>query len=230
MTEGDRAAAIEAAAAEVRRDTVEALRGRSDPARCESLCRSLVGRIDAEFAALAADGAPLACAAGCSFCCHLRVGVLPHEAIALVNHLRTGVAPDVAATIEARLVANARTLAGMTVAEHYGANLGCALLVGGRCAAYEVRPSACASYHSTSRARCEQSYRHPEHAGTPRNSRPALAELRAFTAAAVEATEAGLADAGLATRRGELHQLTARILEDPRVAARWYAGAEIAAD
>ena len=59
------------------------------------------------------------------------------------------------------------------------ANLRCALLVDGRCAAYEARPSACARYHSLSRARCKYSYEHPEDIGTPRNSRPALEKASA---------------------------------------------------
>jgi Fe-S-cluster containining protein len=110
--------------------------------------------------------------------------------------------------------ANARTIDGWTAEQHRSANLRCALLVDGRCAAYEARPSACARYHSLSRARCEYSYEHPKDIGTPRNSRPALAELQELGAALDSGTEAALADAGLPATKGELHQTLRALLED----------------
>jgi Fe-S-cluster containining protein len=204
---------IQATAADVRRDAANRLRTRN-AASCDAVCRNLVAAVEAEFAAQRAAGARIACAAGCVFCCHQRVGVFAHEAVALLQHLRTHLPPVEAEEIERRILANARTIDGLAAEQHRTANLRCALLVEGRCSAYEVRPSACAGYHSLSRARCEYSYGHPEQIGTPRNSRPALAELQELGAALDSATEAALADAGLPATKAELHQTLRALLED----------------
>jgi Fe-S-cluster containining protein len=205
---------VHAAATAVRDDTAATLRGGCDGASCSSLCRRLDARLDAELDAARRDGVPLACAPGCTFCCHQRVGVLPHEAVALLEHLRSGCSPPQAAEIEARIRANARLVDGMTVAEHRAANLPCAFLVDGLCSAYEVRPSVCASFHSLSRERCRHAFENPQDAGTPRNSRPVSLDIKAFADAVIEATEASLADAGVPGGRGELHQRLRALLDD----------------
>jgi Fe-S-cluster containining protein len=219
---------VSSAIPELRRGAATSLRRRPNAETCATVCRRTAGAIEAELDARRAEGAPIACTAGCAFCCHQRVGVYAHEAIALLHSLRTSPPPD-AAAIEARVVSNARAIDAMTVEQHRAANLPCAFLVAGRCAAYEVRPSACASYHSLSRARCEYAFAHPRDLGTPRNSRPALAEVQAFGEAVVGATEAALESAGLAASKGELHQLLRALLADPSLIERWGAGEDIVA-
>ena len=207
---------IEAAAESIRRYTTEELGGGCASGGCGAVCRRVTGLLDGEAETARAAGAPLACAPGCDFCCHLRVGVFQHEAIAILEHLRTSVAPAEAATLERRVVANARRIETLTVREHYAANIPCALLVDGRCAAYPVRPSACAAYHSTSRERCEHSYRHPQDMGTPKNRRPALLSLQALGDALIAATRTGVELAGRASGQTELHQALAALLREPQ--------------
>jgi len=197
-------AAYERAAAELQRSC--------DGARCAALCRRLNGVIGDEVEALEAAGAGVACAPGCDFCCHLRVDVFRHEAVALLHRLRTGMAPDVAAAIEERIVANAQRVDAMTPEQHRVAGLACAFLVGGRCSAHDVRPSACAAYHSMSRERCEQSFREPLGIGTARNTRPALLELQVLGSALIEATQAGCAAARRPSEQAELHQSLRELL------------------
>ena len=72
-------------------------------------------------------GAAIACAVGCDYCCHLRVGVFPHEAVALHEHLRTRVSPADAAVIAQRIRANAQRIDGLTVEQHRAAGIPCAL-------------------------------------------------------------------------------------------------------
>jgi Fe-S-cluster containining protein len=204
---------IQAAAANVRRQVADQLGRSSEPQACAAACRSVVDVIEAEFATLQSAGAGIACASGCTFCCHLRVGVYGHEALALLSHLRTSAARAQAAAIEKQIISNARAIDGMTAAEHNAARIPCAFLVDGRCSAYDVRPSACARYHSLDRARCEHSYDHPQDIGTPRNSRPALAELQALGSAVDSATEASLDDVGLSTTKAELHQALRTLIE-----------------
>jgi Fe-S-cluster containining protein len=211
---------VHAAATAVRNDTAATLRDGCGGSRCAELCRRVDTRLDAEIEAARRDGVSIACAPGCTYCCHQRVGVLPHEAVALLEYLRNGCSAHEAAAIEARIRANARVIDGMTAAEHRAANLPCAFLVGGRCSAYEVRPSVCASFHSLSKDRCRHAFENPHDAGTPRNSRPVALELKAFADALIEATEAGLADAGRANGRGELHQSLRDLLGAERRAPR----------
>ncbi len=192
--------------------TVEQLRASADADACVAVSRRFANVIEAKFAAAKSDGVAIACHAGCSFCCYQRVGVLPHEAAALRQKLR-GMPRAQALRIEQRLLENARRVAGLTAREHYAAKVPCAFLVEHRCSAYEVRPGACAVYHSMSRERCVQSFERPTSLGTPDASRPVSAELQAFGDAQVEATRAGLIDAGLEATRVELHEALRRLIE-----------------
>jgi Fe-S-cluster containining protein len=210
---------LHAAATAVHDDTAATLRSGCDAATCASLCRRIDARLDAETQAARRDGVAIACVPGCTYCCHQRVGVLAHEAIALLEHLRTSCSPGDAAAIEGRIRANAGAVDTMTDAEHRTANLPCAFLVGGRCSAYEVRPSVCASFHSLRKDRCRHAFENPYDAGTPRNSRPVALELKALTDAVIEGAEAGLADAGLTTSKGELHQRLRDLLDAPAIVA-----------
>lgn len=182
-------------------------------ADCAAVCGRLARELDDGFAAAKLAGAVVACEPGCDFCCHLRVSVFAHEAVALVHHLSTRLAPDVAAGVERRIVENAARIDAMTVAQHYAARMPCALLVDGRCCAYETRPSACAAHHSLSRARCEHAFAHPEDHGTPKNSRPASLELQTLGDALIAATQSALTDNSKLATRNELHQCLRDLLE-----------------
>ena len=200
--------------------TAAALRESCDAATCTALCRRLNGVIDDKIAALKEAGAAVACAPGCDYCCHLRVDVFPHEAAALLHHIRMRASAEEAAQIEDRVRANAARIDALTTEQHRSAGIACAFLRDGLCAAHEVRPSACATYHSLSRARCEHAFRHPQHIGTPRNARPALLELQVFGAAQIAATSAAREAVGLTVEQGELHQALRALLDAaPRPAA-----------
>lgn len=207
---------IDAAAASIRKQTQTDLAGGYGASR--TTCARLNAVLDAKAEAEAAAGAAIACAAGCTFCCHLRVGVFHHEAIAVLQHLRANTTADSAA-IETRIVENARRIEALDVREHYAANIPCALLIDGRCSVHPVRPSACAAYHSLSRERCECSHAHPKDIGTPKNRRPVLLKLHALGDALIAATKAGLDAAGLWSGQRELHQALRELLERSRPAA-----------
>lgn len=193
--------------------TAAELRKGCDAAACAALCGRLNRVIEDKIDALKESGAGVACVPGCDYCCHLRVGVFAHEAAALLHYLKTRVPAAEAARIERRIRANARRIDGMTAEQHRSAGLACAFLHDGRCCAHEVRPSACAAYHSMSRERCEHGFRHPQAVGTARNARPALLELQVFGAAQIEATNAARVAAGLAGGQAELHQAIRALLD-----------------
>jgi Fe-S-cluster containining protein len=193
--------------------TAAALGSSREPGACAAVCRRLNGVIDEEFAAATNAGAAIACAPGCDYCCHLRVGVFPHEAAAMLDYLRTRATPAQAAAIEQRIRANAQRIDGLTVEQHRAAVIPCAFLTARRCSAHDVRPSACATHHSLSRERCEHAFRHPHDIGTPRTSRPALLDLQVFGTALIEATQAGSKAAGGSGEQIELHQAMRALLD-----------------
>ena len=194
----------------------EAVRGTLGRGTDVDACVELVGRIDRlldEAAThLQGAGARLACRAGCNFCCHLRVNVLPHEAIALFRYLQSRMPPAVAQQVRSTLRRNVKTPPGPPRA--------CAFLVQGECAAYEVRPSACAAYHSTSRERCEESFRDPAVA----SGTVALQGLQAVALALEAGVNEALQGEGLSNVALELHTAVAALLADPALIARWRSG------
>jgi Fe-S-cluster containining protein len=200
-------------------------------AACETASAATAAALMAELhhARQAGGGAAVACAAGCAYCCHQRVMVLPHEAVALLRYLRTALPADALASLEAGVLANAARVDALGADGHREANLGCALLVDGHCSAYGVRPSICAAYHSLSRARCEHAFAHPRASGTPANSRPVLRELQVFGVALRAAIAAGVEANGLSSAPGELHQTLRALIEDAGAAARWGAGGALEA-
>ncbi|MEJ0005733.1 MAG: YkgJ family cysteine cluster protein [Steroidobacteraceae bacterium] len=179
-------------------------------------CVELVGRLDQLLAQAAQHlqpaGAGLACRVGCNFCCHLRVMILPHEAIALFRYLQSRMPQAVAQGVRARL----RTYAAGT----QESGRACAFLVAGECAAYEARPSACAAYHSLSKDPCERSFQDPS---LP-TSTVALRSLQVVAAALDDGVSAELAAQGLNQAHIELHTAVAALLANPALIARWRAG------
>jgi hypothetical protein len=92
--------------------------------------------------------------------------------------------------------------------------------VDGECAAYEARPSACAGYHSLSKAHCEQSFLDP---ALPTGT-VALRALQVVAAALEDGVDSALITQGLNQARMELHTAVAVLLANPARIARWRAG------
>jgi Fe-S-cluster containining protein len=189
------------------------------------VCVELVGQVDRllEQAAahLQADGASLACRAGCNFCCHLRVMILPHEAIALFRYLQSRMPVTVAEQVREKLREYTRSsIAASPASSAPSLRRACAFLVGGECAAYEARPSACAAYHSLSKQRCEQSFQNPSLPAATE----ALQALQVVATALEEGVHAGLQSQGLSNVPVELHTAVAALLHNPALIARWRAG------
>ncbi|MGC1457646.1 MAG: YkgJ family cysteine cluster protein [Steroidobacteraceae bacterium] len=202
----------------VQQFAAQAVRGTLGHSTDVDACVALVSRVDRllEEAAqhLQEAGAALACRVGCNFCCHLRVNVRPHEAIALFRYLQSRMPAATADRVRAKL----REYTGPAAAP--SPRRACAFLVDGECAAYEARPSACAAYHSLSRQRCEQSFQEPSlPAGTV-----ALESLMVVAVALEEGVNTALQAQGLNHICGELHAAVAALLADPSLVARWRAG------
>jgi Fe-S-cluster containining protein len=189
------------------------------------VCVELVGQVDRLLEQAAAhlqtDETPLACRVGCNFCCYLKVMVLPHEAIALFRYLQSRIPVAIAERVREKLLEYTRPSAAASPTP--SAPLPprpCAFLVGGECAAYEARPSACAAYHSLSKERCEQTFQNPSLPAATE----ALQALQVVATALEEGVNVGLQTQGLSSVPVELHTAVAALLGNPALIARWRAG------
>jgi Fe-S-cluster containining protein len=167
------------------------------------------------------DGAGIACRVGCSFCCHLRVMVYPHEAIALFRYLKSRISKEQAASVQRQVLENAARVKKLAVEGRAVTGIACAFLVDGKCSAYEVRPGACSGYHSLSRQRCEDGYNNSS--GKPEPI-PVLKALSYVADAMDDGVEQALAAAHLNGTRIELQTAVAALIRNPALIQRWRSG------
>ena len=209
-----------------KRKTTEHLRRSRNSDACTGLAKNLSRRMEATFSHVKAEGAPaIACRAGCSFCCHIPVEIVPHEAIALYNHLQTQLAEDVKAAVTERLFYNADRIGAMTKEEHFSTNVQCAFLIDQQCSVYSSRPLACASHHSLDVSRCEDSYNHPEILdGGDESGIPKIYEIVAIDAAMKAGVLEALQAVKLNNETLELNTAVASLVRDPSSITRWGAG------
>ena len=201
--------------------TTESLKRSSDVDSCVTLASKIDERIEATLSQANSLDTPIACKAGCNFCCHLRVMIRPHEAIALFRYLRSQVPDEKARAIVAKLLANADRIGSMTETEHMSARIPCAFLVDGCCSAYSTRPGICAAHHSLDRKGCEDSYNDP----TDLSDRiPMLGRVRHIHGAMEAGISRALKGLNLEGESVELHTAVAALLRDPSLIARWRKG------
>lgn len=154
--------------------------------------------------------APSACAAGCAHCCRGHVSITAPEAIVLAAFLRD-TRKDVAA-LAARAQSTAERVRSLGQGRG-GAKVDCPLLENERCAAYQVRPLACAGINSFDAAACARGDEIP---------------VEPLQLGGLRATSLGLSVAaaarGLDVGRYELAHALFVALSTPDAAERWLAG------
>jgi Fe-S-cluster containining protein len=205
----------------------ETLGRATDVESCVALAKRVNTLMNEAFAHFGQDDPGIACRAGCNFCCHLRVMVLPHEAIALFRYLGSRVESEYAQHVRERVTKNAEEI-GKRAREGRGLTTGipCAFLIDGKCSAYEARPAACSGYHSLSRERCQSAHEAADHAA---DAIPMLSGLRYIAATLDQGVEQALEEAGLNAERIELHTAVAALIRNPGLIARWRAGRALSA-
>lgn len=168
-----------------------------------------------------ADRGPLACEAGCDFCCHLRVMATAPEVFALLDYLRANLDEEAFAAFEERVEATDRQLRELPADRILRTNIPCPALVEGFCSGYPARPLNCRSYHSTSKAACEDSFNHPEDLDRGHPEIKALAQVH-------QGAQAGflsaLERAGQDAQQYELATALAEALRDPGARERLKSG------
>lgn len=175
----------------------------------------------------AADRGPLACAAGCDFCCHLRVMATAPEVFALLDYLRENLDDEAFADFAQRVEKTDRQLRALPAGDILRTNIPCPALVDGCCSGYAARPLNCRSYHSTSRAACEDSFNHPEDLD---RGHPQIRPLADLHRGAQAGYIAALERAGFDERQYELATALADALADPDARKRLAAGERVFGD
>ena len=192
----------------------------TDVDTCVKLTARVNSLADEALTYFSQKGVGVACAPGCTFCCHLRVMVQAHEAIALFRYLQGAMPQEVAATVRTRVVENDVAARKGPAAGKSPVRRACAFLVDGRCSAYAVRPAACSGYHSLSRQRCEDA-----HFNTDTSEGIPMSQAFNYAAAALQGgVDQGLGRQGLSAARFELHAAVAALLRNPGTIQRWRAG------
>jgi hypothetical protein len=172
---------------------------------------------------------PVACKAGCGWCCHQQVGITPVEAVGIAAHL-DALPADQGGPLKDAVRALDRKTRGLTTAARAQSGLACAFLgPEGSCRIYPVRPLRCRGLHSVDADFCAASYRDP--AGM--RSLLEQGKLRPVFLSVPEAIfDSALSGVLMASKRLkwamvslELTAAVAALLDQPRLTGKWLAGA-----
>ena len=160
------------------------------------------------------EAANLACRAGCSFCCTLRIEVSVPEALAVAEAIRAMPEPERVATAARVRDTDDRTR-GMATTERMRARIPCPLLQDNRCSVYESRPLSCRAAVSLNATACERSF-----AGTP-TPIPMPRVYWEALGASINVLGIALAAHGMPLRSHEFNAALRIALDTDDAAARW---------
>ena len=167
---------------------------------------------------IAHDKVALACARGCSYCCHLRVEIRPHDTFVLAHHIQTRFDGEQRARAIARIEENLERIARLTPEQHVRAGIPCALLEDGACSAYEARPATCRKYYSVSVETCRNSF---NDTAAPLTGELEHEQVRLAGNAVALGYAKGLEDAGYDAALYELHYALHKALTHPKAETRY---------
>lgn len=104
---------------------------------------------------------PIACQAGCSFCCYHQLELTPPEALLIGQHVEQHFSPEEQTGLRARLDRSIRLKAGKSKREIAGIRreLPCPLLSDAQCSVYRVRPLMCRAMHALEAGECEKAWK-----------------------------------------------------------------------
>jgi hypothetical protein len=179
----------------------------------------MFGRLAAlQAEVIAEQHVDVACQRGCSYCCHLRVEIRPHEAFVLARHIQSRFSAERQMQVVARLTATLQRITPMSAAQHIRAGIPCALLDDGACSAYEGRPATCRKYYSVSVATCRNAF---ADTAAPLTGELEDERVRLAGNAVALGYAKGLEDAGYDTTLYELHFALYKALTDPKAGKRY---------
>lgn len=180
------------------------------------------------------SGKKIACAKGCSWCCHQQVSLSSFEAATIVDHVRRNWTAERREALIRRLRDRREKTDGLDGDAIRVKRLPCPYLEDGACSVHAVRPFRCRAYNSVDANVCRWMYDHAEEAASKRkaNELPLVfdGEAPQIFDDAQHAMAEALAKSGVAYEHVELGRGTLVALEDPEALARWLAGEEVFAE
>jgi Fe-S-cluster containining protein len=108
-----------------------------------------------------------ACAAGCAYCCNIKVEVSAQEVFVIKDYVLNNFAREKIQRVIAKALVNSEESKSITKEEQLAINQECAFLEEGKCSVYEVRPGKCRSYNSHDVSNCKDSYDNPSDLTSP---------------------------------------------------------------
>ena len=182
----------------------------------------MYGRLsDLQDAVSARNNVHFACRRGCSYCCHLRVEIRPHDAFVLAHHVQTKFSAEQRMGAIVRIEQTLKRLESLTPEQHIRAGIPCALLQEGVCSVYEARPATCRKYHSVSVDTCRNAF---NDTSAPLTGDIEDEQVRMAGNAVALGYAKGLDDAGYDAELYELHHALHCALTNPKAAKRYRKG------
>ena len=167
---------------------------------------------------LLSSGSKIACCAGCFYCCHLKVDVMPGEAFIIADFIRTNFSTEKQQSVLTKAKSNWEKVEPMTYSEQFVANLPCPLLDNGVCSVYPVRPGLCRIHHSTKVEPCKESFEEPELLSQPDYY---VNNVRLATARSFIATNKALENLGFDTKAYDINGALIECFSNPHAEKRW---------
>lgn len=193
-----------------------------DAAAARTQTVRMYGRLAALQGDIIAHGKiELACERGCSYCCHLRVEIRPHDAFVLAHHVQTEFNVEQRARAIVRIEETLKRIEALTPEQHIHTAIPCALLEEGLCSVYEARPATCRKYYSVSVEICRNSF---IDTSAPLTGDIEHEQVRLAGNAVALGYAKGLEDAGYDATLYELHYALHRALTNPMAETRYRSG------
>ena len=193
-----------------------------DAASARASTVRMYGRLaELQAGVVARKGIGVACVRGCSYCCHPRVEIRPHEAFVLARHIQEKFDPARRERALGRIAGNLERIAPLAPEQHVRAGIPCALLEDGVCSVYEARPAACRKYYSVSVSTCRDAF---GDTSAPLTGELEDEDLRFAGNAVALGYAKGLEDAGYDIELRELHYALRKALTEPKAEARYRRG------
>ena len=166
---------------------------------------------------------PIACRAGCAWCCTKSIALSPPEVLRIAAYLRATLSSDDLMVVRERIADLDDQTRIMSSLQRAHARLPCALLSDQRCMVHAVRPLTCAGWNAIDVNECKADWLDPEASDAITSN---VVQIEAFQAMRL-GIDLGSAELGLDNDTLELTTALRIALDTPDATERWLAGEQI---